>query len=238
MSILSFIKNIVSQKPLTCSAVIAAGGLSERCKGEDKLFSMINDKPVIAYSIEAFQNCELINEIVIVSRQDKIDHISKICEKYNLRKVSNIVIGGTTRLDSVMNGINAVSKKTKLIAIHDAARPCIDIDIIVNSVTTAEKHNAAAPAIAVSSTLKAVDNNVITKTVDREGLFEIQTPQVFRAEIIKSALSNAKKKSLNVTDDCMAVEQIGIPIHIVEGSRRNLKITVSEDLSIAEALLR
>jgi len=238
MSILSFISNILSRKPLTCSVVIAAGGLSERCKGEDKLFSKINDKPVIAYSIEAFQNCELINDIVIVSRQEKIDEIAGICEKYKLRKVSKIVVGGGTRLDSVVNGVNTVSKKTKLIAIHDAARPCIDVGTIIKSVVLAEKYNAVAPAIAVTSTLKAVEDNVITKTVDREGLFEIQTPQVFRAEIIKSALSNAKKMSLDVTDDCMAVEQIGVPIHIVEGSRRNLKITVSEDLSIAEALLK
>ena len=238
MSILSLFSNLSAKKPLTCSVVIAAAGLSQRCRGEDKLFCLLGDKPVIAHSVQAFEKCELVNEIIIVSRQERISDITAICEKYNFKKVSMVMVGGDTRLDSVMTGVYVASRKNKIIAVHDAARPCIDADIIRKSIIAARKYHAAAPAVAVSSTLKRVSNGVISETVDRSGLFEIQTPQVFKSEVIKAALSNAKKKSINVTDDCMAVELMGMPVHIVEGSRRNLKITVNEDLAIAEAFIR
>lgn len=234
----SLFKQIKPNRPLTCSAIIAAAGTSQRCKGEDKLFSTINGIPAIAYSIGVFEKCEFVRDIVIVSRRERIEDIAEICRKSNFDKVSKVMVGGATRHDSVLNGIYAASPKSELIAIHDAARPCIDIDIVNKAIIAAGKYHAAAPAIAVTSTLKRVSNNIISETIDRDGLFEIQTPQVFRAEIIKAALTNAKKKEFNITDDCMAAEQIGVPVHIVEGSGRNIKITVKEDLDIAELIIK
>jgi len=235
---LSTIRRLATKKPPVCTAVIAAAGLSQRCKGEDKLFYPVGGKPVIAYTIEAFQKCALINEIIIVARREQFDSIADICKQYNFDKVSKIIKGATTRAESVMGGVFAVSRKTKLIAIHDGARPCIDTLTIENVINAAAKYHAAAPATRIISTVKRVDNSMISETVSREGLFEIQTPQIFRAEIIKAALINAAKKNIDVTDDCMAAELIGVRAYIVEGSRTNIKITENEDLQIAESILR
>jgi len=236
-SIITKITELKSKKPPTCTAVIAAAGISQRCKGEDKLYYRINDKPVLAFALEAFQNSELINDIIIVACEERYEDISKICSKFGFDKVSKVIKGGTTRLESVLNGIYAASDKTRLIAIHDGARPCIDIDLLERTVIAAAKYNAAAPAVAITSTVKRASDETISETVDREGLFEIQTPQIFRAELIKAALTNAMKKSIDITDDCMAVEIIGAQVHIVEGSRKNIKITDNEDFVLVDAIL-
>jgi len=239
MSLLSILfKSYKSAKPPTCTAVIAASGLSQRCEGEDKLFYQINEKPVLAYTLETFQNCKLINDIIIVTREDKFEDIGNLCFKYGFKKVSKVIKGGSVRSESVMNGIYAANKKAHLIAIHDGARPCLSADILEKTIHAASKYQAAAPAVSISSTIKKIKNGVIAETVNREGLYEIQTPQIFRAEIIKAALTNAMRKSLEITDDCMAAEIIGVPVHVVEGSRKNIKITNNEDLKIVEAFLK
>ena len=184
MSLFSLFKTISSKKPPTCTAVIAAAGTSQRCKGEDKLFYRINDKPVLAHTISVFQNCEFINEIIVVSHEDKIDNVAKLCQEFGLDKVSAVIVGGPTRPESVLYGIYAASKKARLIAIHDGARPCIESGIIEAAIAAAYKHHAAAPAVQVSSTLKRVRDGAIIETVDREELFEIQTPQVFDSDLI------------------------------------------------------
>jgi len=230
-----------SKKPLSCTVVIAAAGSSQRCKGEDKLFYNIDGKPILAYSIEAFQNCLLVDDIIIVTRHEQLMDVTEICLKYNYDKVSNVLCGGKTRTESVMNGVFAASKKAKLIAVHDGARPCVSNEIIEKTIKSAAKYLAAAPAAKVTSTLKRVyysnNNSIVSKTVDRDDLYEIQTPQIFRAEIIKAALTYVTKKSIEITDDCMAVELIGAPVHIVDSPRSNIKVTEIEDLLIAEALL-
>ena len=238
MSLFSLIKTLKPKKPPTCTAVIAAAGLSQRCKGEDKLYYDINNKPVLAYAIGAFQKCQLIDDVIVVALEERLEHISDICKKYGFNKVSKIIEGGPTRLESVINGVYASSDKARLIAVHDGARPCIDVGIIEKTIRTAAKHHAAAPAVAITSTVKRGKGRIISETIDREGLFEIQTPQIFRAELIKAALTNAANKSIDITDDCMAVEIIGVSVHIVKGSRRNIKITENQDLLIAEALLK
>jgi len=217
--------------------VIAAAGTSQRCEGEDKLFFSINDKPVVAYTIEAFENCKLINDIIVVTREDRVNDITKLCEQYRFSKVSSVINGGQTRLESVLSGIRATSRNTRLIAIHDGARPCISVDVIEKTIHKADKGGAAAPAVAIASTIKKIKDGIIVQTVDRENLYEIQTPQIFRAELIKAALEKAQKKSIEITDDCMAVEMLGMLVHVVDGSRRNIKITTNEDFGIAEAFL-
>ena len=237
MSLFTFTKSLKPIKPPTCTAVIAAAGVSARCKGEDKLFYTINDKPVLAFTLEVFEQCELVDDIIIVAHEDRLDSIGKLCLEYSFKKVSKVMKGGSTRLESVMNGVFAVSGKARLIAIHDGARPCIDSDVLEKTIHKAGKFNAAAPAVSITSTVKKADDGVILETINREGLYEIQTPQIFRAELIKAALTNVLKKKIDVTDDCMAVEIIGVPVHIVEGSRKNIKITDNQDFRIIEALL-
>jgi len=237
MSLLTIFKGLIPKKPPTCTAVIAAAGISVRCEGEDKLLYEVNGKPVIAYSIEPFEKCRFVNEVIIVANENNYLKIGEICNKHRFKKVSHIIIGGPTRLDSVINGVFAASKKARLIAIHDGARPCLTPDILEETVKKAESCSAAAPAIAITSTVKKVIDEVIVETVDREGLYEIQTPQIFRAEIIKAALTNAKKKSIEITDDCMAAELIGANVYIVEGSRKNIKISDKKDLELVENFL-
>jgi len=230
-------KSIRSKKPPYCTAVVAAAGNSARCKGEDKLLYEVDGKPVLAYTIGALQSSKLINEIVIVTSAEKLERIRLMCVELDFEKVTLVIEGGQTRLESVINGVYAASKKSRLIAIHDGARPCVDISTLDKTIHKAALFNAAAPAVAITSTIKKVEDEIIEGTVNREGLFEIQTPQIFRSEIIKAALSNAKRKSMKITDDCMAVEKIGIRVHIVEGSRKNIKITTHEDLKLAELYL-
>ena len=220
-----------------CSVVIAAAGSSARMGGEDKLFSVLSGAPVLAHTLRAYQRCERVSEIIIVARVDMVERIAGICNDYGIGKAAKIIVGGEVRSDSVRNGVFAVSESAGLIAIHDGARPCIDAKVIANAIDAAAKHYAAVPAIPVSSTVKRAADGIVTETVSREGLFEIQTPQVFDADLIKAALTNAGKKQIEITDDCMAVELLGAPVYITEGSRCNIKITTQEDLVMAEAII-
>jgi 2-C-methyl-D-erythritol 4-phosphate cytidylyltransferase len=223
-----------------CSAVIVAAGSSQRM-GQDKQFLEIHGKPALLYSLEVFNNCRFIDEIIVVTRADCIERVQAICVEHSIGKVMKIMAGGETRVESVMNGVFAASKKSGLIAVHDGARPCVTEDIIVNTINAvnAKKScHAAAPAVPVSSTIKRAQQGIVAETVDRENLYEIQTPQVFTAEIIKAALTNAKDKGIDITDDCMAAERIGIPVHLVESTRGNIKLTTREDVLIAETILR
>ena len=237
MSFLSKLKKARSGKIPPCTAVIVAAGRSKRMGGEDKLFIEIHGVPVLAYSLNAFQYCGYVNEIIIVTREDCLENVSQICKGFGIDKASKVIIGGNTRLLSVMNGVFAAHDKAKLIAIHDGARPCIESVVIDRAIESAAKNHAVAPAIPVSSTIKRANGNIVVDTIDRSDLFEIQTPQVFDAGLIKAALTNAVKKSIEITDDCMAVELIGAPVHITEGSRNNIKLTTGEDINIAAAIL-
>ena len=237
MSFFSKRKKVKKEKTPSCSAVIAAAGSSQRMNGEDKLFVEINDIPVIVHTLAAFQSCECINEIVIVCRSELMELVCDICRHYNITKAAKVVTGGPTRSSSVYNGVFAVSDTAGLIAIHDGARPCVEQDLIKRTIDSASKFHAAAPAVPVRSTIKRVKDNYVMETVDRDDLFEIQTPQVFTAELIKAALTNAINNSFDVTDDCKAVELIGAPVYITEGSHSNIKITTKEDVTIAKAIL-
>ena len=237
---MSFLKKLKkdSEEPALCTAVIAAAGSSERMEGEDKQFIEMLGMPVLAFTLAKFEACALVGEIIIVARQDKLERVRDICAEYGICKASKVVAGGSTRLESVMNGVLAASDKAQFIAIHDGARPCITENVIERAIKAAWAHHAAAPAVPVSSTIKKAKGGVVLETVSREDLFEIQTPQVFAAEIIKAALTNARDKSINVTDDCMAVELMGVPVYITEGSRSNIKLTTRDDIAVAEAILK
>ncbi|MCL2124387.1 MAG: 2-C-methyl-D-erythritol 4-phosphate cytidylyltransferase [Oscillospiraceae bacterium] len=226
-----------SKNAPACTAVIAAAGSSRRMGGGDKLFAELHGAPVLAYTLMAYQKCALIDEIIVVARADALTDVSALCEKYRITKAVKVIVGGETRLLSVLNGIYAVEEKAELVAIHDGARPCVDSATIIRAIEAAMRHHAAAPAIPVSSTVKRARDGIISETVDREGLYEMQTPQVFDKDLIKAALTNAKNKSVDVTDDCQAVEMLGCPVHITEGTRENIKITTSSDLRVAEAFL-
>lgn len=231
------VRKILRKVP-TCSAVIVAAGSSERMGGEDKLFIEIDGVPVLAHTLRVFQNSRRIYEIILVAREDSLEKVLSLCENYKISKVSKIIVGGSTRTESVLHGVTAVSKTASLVAIHDAARPCVDNSLIKATIAKAEKHKAAAPGVPVTSTIKRVKNGVIVETVDRDELVEIQTPQVFDVALIKGALTKAIKNNIAITDDCMAVELFGATVHVTEGSVNNIKLTNKEDIPIIEAILK
>lgn len=220
-----------------CSAVIVAAGQSRRMGGEDKIFSDLCGLPVIVRTLMTFQSSEYIDEIIVVTRENSVSRIAELCETANISKVSKIVCGGDERIDSVLAGTAAASPSAELLAIHDGARPLVTPDIIEDTLKDATRFGAAAPAVKVHDTLKRAKNGIITETVDRSEIFAVQTPQVFRAPIIKAALQNAKKKALEVTDDCMAAEAMGVSIKLSQGSIENFKITTPKDLLAAAAVV-
>ena len=235
MSILSVFDKM-KQKKAGCTAVIVAAGASRRM-GADKLFLSLAGIPVIVRTLLQFQACADITEIIVVTREDKLTEVADYCKRYGITKATKILQGGKERVDSSAAGVFAADRHSGYIAISDGARPFVTPEIISATVAAARKYGAATPAVPVKDTIKAAENGVVTDTPDRSKLFAIQTPQVFEADLIKGALTKAIRDGIPVTDDCSAVEAMGYPVHLVEGSYRNIKITTQEDMIISHAYL-
>ena len=218
-----------------CGAVIVAAGTASRMGGIDKVMAPIKGEPMILRTVRNFQNCDAISEIVIVTRPDLIVPITNLCK--NMGKVTAVVAGGNSRQESVNLGLNALGDKVKLAAVHDGARPLITWQVIDRVVRAANTYGAAAPAVPVKDTIKVVEGYVVKNTPDRATLRAVQTPQVFDYDMLRGALKKAELDGAQVTDDCSAVERIGLTVTIVEGDERNIKVTTPMDLKIAEMLL-
>ena len=218
-----------------CGAVIVAAGTASRMGGIDKVMAPIKGEPMILRTVRNFQNCDVISEIVIVTRPDLIVPITNLCK--NMGKVTAVVAGGNSRQESVNLGLNALGDKVKLAAVHDGARPLITWQVIDRVVRAANTYGAAAPAVPVKDTIKVVEGYVVKNTPDRATLRAVQTPQVFDYDMLRGALKKAEQDGAQVTDDCSAVERIGLTVKIVEGDERNIKDTTPMDLKIAEMLL-
>ncbi|MDR0446090.1 MAG: 2-C-methyl-D-erythritol 4-phosphate cytidylyltransferase [Oscillospiraceae bacterium] len=219
------------------SAVIVAAGASERFGG-DKMFARLGGEPVVLRTLRAFQECRVISEIILVTRTEDMERAASLAQDAGITKLTQVTRGGETRVESVLSGLFAVSKKANVIAVHDGARPLVTQDIIRDAIRGAERYNAAAPAVPVKGTIKQAKGGVVVSTPDREELFEAQTPQVFAAELIRGAIELAVKKGQAPTDDCRAVENIGVTVHLTRGSYENIKITTPEDMIIARAILK
>lgn len=218
-----------------CGAVIVAAGSASRMGGIDKVMAPLGGKPMVARTVAAFQSCDAIGEIVIVTRPDLIRPISALCA--GMDKVRAVVAGGSSRQESVGLGLNALSKNVELAAIHDGARPLITEAVIDRTVRAANSYGAAAPAVPVKDTIKVVKGGLVEKTPERATLQGVQTPQVFDFDLLRGALKKAQEEKAALTDDCSAVERLGMQVKIVEGDERNLKVTTPMDLKIAEMLL-
>lgn len=219
-----------------CSAVIVAAGTSNRF-GTDKLAAPLGSIPVLARTLSVFEGCKVINEIIVVTESEKIMDVAALCEQFNISKARKIVCGGETRLESALSGVSESSQKATLIAIHDGARPLVTEKLIESAIACAAKYRAAVPAVASKDTVKLASKHRVTETPERSGVFCIQTPQVFLPEIIKGALTAALTDNLPVTDDAQAVEALGFPVYLSEGSEENIKITTPLDLMLAETIL-
>lgn len=218
-----------------CGAVIVAAGSASRMGGIDKVMAPIGGEPMILRTVRQFQNCDAIKEIVVVTRSDLIVPIADLCHGFD--KVRAVVVGGDSRDASVAMGLNTLSEKCTLVAVQDGARPFTDWQLIDRVVRAANTYGAAAPAIPVKDTIKVVRGGVVKETPDRSTLKAVQTPQVFDYDLLRGALRKAREDGKVLTDDCSAVEYMGMSVKIVAGDERNIKITTPMDLKIAELIL-
>lgn len=220
-----------------CSAVILAAGSSTRM-GTDKSVLTLDGIPVIIRAVQAFEKHDLVDEIIVVTREESVPMIADLCAQYALKKVRRVMAGGATRAESSLIGVTAVDKKAEYIAIHDGARPLITQKVITDALYAARDYHAAVPVIPSTDTLRMVENGFIGGDVDRDSVIRIQTPQIFDADLIKGALTYAVDKNVTVTDDSSAVRLTGFKIKTVEGDVNNIKLTTPEDVPVAEAILK
>ena len=218
-----------------CGAVIVAAGNASRMGGIDKVMAPLGGEPLIVHTVRQFQQCDAIREIVVVTRQDLLMPIMDLCSQFD--KLRAVVTGGDSREDSVNMGMNTLSEKCRLVAVQDGARPFASYELIDRVVRAANTYGAAAPAITVKDTIKMVQGGLVESTPDRSTLRAVQTPQVFDFDLLRGALGQAKATGAKITDDCSAVELLGMKVRIVEGDERNIKITTPMDLKIAQLLL-
>jgi 2-C-methyl-D-erythritol 4-phosphate cytidylyltransferase len=221
------------------TAIIVAAGEGKRFGGEiPKQFLEIAGKPLIIHTLERFEACTEIDEIILILPANQLTYFSALGDRYNLKKLSKVIAGGATRAESVFNGLKAVAPKTaEIIAVHDGARPLVSAAEISATIEKARESGAACLVAPVTDTIKEISGDKILRTVDRSGLRRALTPQCFRFEILRRAFEESSALE-EATDESFLVEQSGVPVSIVEGSVKNIKITHPEDFMIAEILLK
>lgn len=224
-------------KNTTCSVVVLAAGSSQRM-GEDKLFMALEGKPVLAWSLEVINGCDFVDEIVVVARRDALEKTAELCREFGVSKVGKVVIGGKNRNESALAGVSAIRRDAKLVLVHDGARPLVTREILYDAMHTAAIYKCAAPAVPVTDTVKEREGDRVVRTPDRTRLCAVQTPQAFIPEILKGALTKAVTDGTEYTDDCAAVEAMGFPVRLSQGSGENIKITQPVDLQLAAAIIR
>lgn len=216
-------------------AIIVAAGEGQRMGGVDKMFAPINGRPALARVLDVFQQCKKVDQIIVVMGAKNIEVCRKLVKAEGWSKVKDIVVGGKRRQDSVAEGLKCVND-AEWIVIHDGARPLVTIDLIERGLAAAKATGAAVAAVPVKDTIKEVQKDeIVSQTLLRKNLRAIQTPQVFRLDIIQKAY---KKVVRDVTDDAALVEKAGYKVKLYMGSYDNIKITTPDDLAVAEALVK
>lgn len=222
---------------MTTSVVIVCAGNSTRMGGVNKILLPLGERRVIGVTMQAFQKCESVSEIVIVAREADIPEIKAEAEAAGITKLIACTTGGSTRQQSVINGIKCISKDTCLVAVHDGARPLVKPEHIEKAIHDASVFGGATLGVPVKDTIKTVEDGLITDTPPRKLLYITQTPQVFKRELYFEGIDFALEHGLDFTDDCQLVEAIGGKVAMTIGDYSNIKITTPEDIRLAEALL-
>ena len=223
--------------PLHCGMVVVAAGSSLRM-GFDKLTAPLCGTPVLARTLLALNRIECVDEIVLVTREDRLEEMADFCRQYGISKLKSVVCGGKTRTESALAGLLALSGGTKYALIHDGARPLVTEEVVEKVLKCAMAHRNACPAVSVTDTIKRAEAGRVIDTPDRSTLYAVQTPQGFLADLAKTALTKAVSEGKEYTDDCAAVEALGVTAYLSEGSRENIKITTPLDLALAELIIR
>ena len=219
--------------------VVAAGKSTRMGKNINKVFLPLSKKPMIYYTIKTFQDCNSVDEIIVVAQKNDIKKINEIKQEYDFSKIKNIVVGGKERQDSVYNGLNAIKniEDDDIVVVHNGSNPLVNEREILDCINAAKKYGAAVAGFLLKDTIKKISNNFIEKTIDRTDIYQVQTPQAVKYGLFVEAFKNARQKKLKFTDDVSLVEALGNKVKIVPCSYENIKITTQEDLKIAEAIL-
>ncbi len=216
-------------------AIIVAAGVSKRMGRVDKIFAPVAGKPLLAHTIDVFQRCPSIDQVVVVLSEDKLEEGKRLAKENRWSKVTQICPGGVRRQDSVRKGLEGLTD-CQWVVIHDGARPCLSMDLIQRGLEEASQCGAAIAAVPVEETIKVVSaGSFVEETPERQRLWAAQTPQVFRFDIIDKAYRKAQRE---VTDDATLVEQLGYEVKVYPGSDANIKVTTPEDLALAEVILK
>jgi 2-C-methyl-D-erythritol 4-phosphate cytidylyltransferase len=219
------------------SAIIVAAGGSQRM-GFDKLLALLSDRPVLAHTIDAFEQTRSVDEIILVARPERTGQFDELVRQNDFRKVSSVVPGGDQRHDSVRAGLARVARDATFVAVHDAARPLVTPEQIERVFELARAHGGAALAEPITNTLKRADEScVVTGGVPRENLYAMQTPQIFRRELLDKAYAAISASKLSVTDEVSAVEHVGGKVVLLPNEEWNVKITYPRDLLLAQSVL-
>ena len=226
-------------KPI-CTAVIVAAGKGKRMGTEiSKQFLPLGGKEILAHTVQKFEKAKNIRDIILVTGADSLQDVQEMAQEYGWEKIVSIVAGGKERQDSVWNGLQQVAADTEIILIHDGVRPFVTEDILNISIETALEMGGCVAGVPAKDTIKVCDGeNIAIATPDRNVLWQIQTPQTFRKELIVKAYEQAKEDGFVGTDDASFAEHCGYPVKVIMGSYRNIKITTKEDLIIGEAFLK
>lgn len=220
------------------SVIIVAAGSGTRMGMGNKLLLELDGRSVLCRSIDVFEHCRLVDEIIITAREDAISTYYNLVRAEGYQKVKTIVAGGAQRGESVLQGLLEVSPGADLVAIHDGARPLLQESVLAACIKTAAEFGAAVCGTPVKDTIKRADEGkTVLETVERQGLWAVQTPQIFRKDLLMAAYQTAAAEGVFGTDDCSVAERAGVAIRLVEGSASNLKITTPEDLILAEYFL-
>ena len=223
---------------MNTSVVIVCAGNSTRMGGVNKILLPLGERLVIGVTMQAFQKCESVGEIIIVARESDIPAIREEADKASITKLKECTTGGATRQESVINGIRCISKGVQLVAVHDGARPLVKPEHIEKVIKDASVFGGATLGVPVKETITTVDGGLIIDTPPRSSLYITQTPQIFKRDLYFEGIDFALEHGLDFTDDCQLVEAIGGKVAMTVGDYTNIKITTPEDIKLAEVLLK
>ena len=221
------------------TAIVPSAGKGARFKSkEKKVFANLNRRPLLSYALKTLQSSPFIKDIVLVVDKRLIKSAERLIKRYNITKVKRIIEGGRRRSDSVRKGLRCVGKDTSLVLVHDGVRPFASKEVIKKTVVAASKFGASVSAVPVKATIKVSrKDSFVNYTPERKNLWEVQTPQVFKRNLLENAYKKVNGNKF-FTDDAGLIESIGKKVKIIRGDYNNIKITTTEDIKIAEALLK
>jgi 2-C-methyl-D-erythritol 4-phosphate cytidylyltransferase len=219
--------------------IVAAGKSARMGTGADKAFVSLGTKPVLAYSLQAFEKCADIHGVMLVVRKDRVEAARGLAQMFGCFKVKRVVAGGATRQMSVAIGLSNLGEDVKIVSVHDGARPCVTPDLISETIRSAQRCGSGVAGVKITDTVKYVEKGLlVARTLDRDRLWAAQTPQTFRFDLLRKAYAEVKRRRATITDEASALELISEDVHLVPAPVSNIKITFPDDLVLAASLMR